>query len=116
MTMSAVLAKQLTFLLTERRRRYRPLVWRSFTPIRTGIPRWANTVEVIRLKEYGNEPVPIEMGTNKAPVPTRDRDSVTLRVFEYLVAYQLMQSDLERAAVTWVSVITSRTLANLRSP
>src|SRR5690606_28183842 len=115
MTTSAVLAKQLTFPRTEPRRRYRPLVWRSFTPIRTGIPRWANTVEVIRLKEYGNEPVPIEMGTNKAPVPTLDRDSGTLPVFEYMLAYQIMQSDLERAAVTGVNVNAAKTLSNQRS-
>lgn len=116
MTTSAVLAKQLTYLLGERRRKFRPLRWRNFVRLRTGIPSWAERVEVIKLTENAQEPIPWQDGTaNKAPVPSFDRNSGYFGVAEYALAYQIFQTELDRAAVTGVNVPDVKVNANQRS-
>jgi hypothetical protein len=113
--MTAVLIRQLTFLLAERRKQYRPLVWRSVVPIRTGIPNWAEKLEVVKLTEQGNEPVPHQMGNQKAPVPSYDRSAGYLTLAEFALAYQVFQSELDRAQVTGINVSATKVLANQRS-
>lgn len=110
-----VLTKQLTFLLGERQKRFRPLAWRSFLPIKSGIPGWAESVEIIKVSPNGTaEPVPHQMGNQKAPMPSLDRTSGTLPMREFALAYQVFQAELDRAAVTGINVQASSVLANAR--
>jgi hypothetical protein len=113
--MSAVLARQLTYLLATRRKQYRALQWRSIVPIRTGIPTWAENLEIQKITEQGNEPVPHQLGNQKAPTPAYDKDSGSLKVFEFALAYQIFDSELEKAAVTGINVSAQKVLANQRS-
>lgn len=113
--MSVVLTKQLTYLLGERQKRFRPLQWRNFLPIKGGIPGWAESVEIIKVSPNGTaEPVPHQMGNQKAPTPTLDRSSGTLPMREFALAYQVFQAELDRAAVTGINVSTTATLTNAR--
>lgn len=113
--MSAVLARQLTFLLAERRRQYRALQWRTIVPVKTGIPEWAESLEVLKLSEQGNEPVPHKLGNQKAPVPSYDRTSGTLTLVEFALMYQIFDSELLKAEKTGINVSAQKVLANQRS-
>ncbi len=113
--MSVILSKQLTYLLGERQKRFRPLQWRNFLPIKTGIPGWAESVEIIKVTPMGlAEPVPHQMGNQKAPTPSLDRSGGTLPMREFALAYQVFQAELERAQVTGVNVQSTAVLTNAR--
>lgn len=113
--MSAVLVQQLTYLLQQRRRLYRPLQWRSIVPIKTGIPHWAENVTVYKVTENSNEPVPHQIGNQKAPIPSLDRSGGSLKLAEYALGIQIWDADLERKERTGIDVQTSATLANQRA-
>lgn len=113
--MNPVLPRTLTYLLATRRKQYRALEWRSIVPVRSGIPNWAEFLEVQKITENGNEPVPHQEGNQKAPVPSYDRSAGTLKLFEFALAYQLFDSELEKAQVTGMPVSALKVLANQRS-
>lgn len=113
--MNPVLARSLTFLLATRRKQYRPLQWRTIVPVRTGIPNWVESLEIQKIVENGNEPVPHQEGNQKAPSPSYDRSAGTLKLFEFALAYQLFDSELEKAQITGMPVSALKVLANQRS-
>jgi hypothetical protein len=113
--MNPVLARSLTYLLATRRKQYRPLQWRSIIPLRNGIPNWVENLEVQKIVENGNEPVPHQEGNQKAPVPSYDRSSGTLKLFEFALMYQIFDSELEKAEITKMPVSALKVLANQRS-
>ncbi len=113
--MSAVLTQQLTYLLQQRRRLYRPLQWRTIVPVKTGIPNWAETVSVFKVTENSNEPVPHQIGNQKAPIPSIDRTGGSLKLAEYALAYQIWDADIERKIATGIDVQTSSVAANSRA-
>ncbi len=113
--MNPVLPRTLTYLLATRRKQYRALDWRTIVPTRTGIPNWVENLEVQKITENGNEPVPHQEGNQKAPTPSYDRNAGSLKLFEFALAYQLFDSELEKAAVTGMPVSALKVLANQRS-
>jgi hypothetical protein len=113
--MNPVLARTLTMLLATRRKEYRALDWRTIVPIRPGIPEWVENLEVQKITEIGNEPVPHQMGNQKAPTPSYDRSAGTLKLFEFALAYQIFDSELLKAQVTGMPVAPIKVLANQRS-
>jgi len=110
-----VLARQLTLLLATRRKLYRALEWRSIVPIRTGIPNWVENLEIQKITENANEPVPHQDGNQKAPTPGYDRNAGSLKLFEFALAYQIFQSELDKAAVTGMPVSSLKVQANQRA-
>lgn len=113
--MNPVLPRTLTYLLATRRKQYRALEWRTIVPTRTGIPNWVESLEIQKITENGNEPVPHQEGNQKAPVPSYDRSAGSLKLFEFALAYQLFDSELEKAEVTKMPVSALKVLANQRS-
>lgn len=113
--MSAVLFGQLTYLLGQRRRQYRPLLWRGIVPIKTGIPTWAENVAIVKVLENANEPVPHQIGNQKAPSPSFDRSRGTLGLLEFALSYQIFQAELDRAQVTGINIQDTAVLANQRA-
>jgi hypothetical protein len=113
--MNPVLARTLTMLLATRRKEYRALDWRSIVPIRPGIPEWVENLEVQKITENGNEPVPHQTGNQKAPVPSYDRTAGTLKLIEFALMYQVWDSELLKAQVTGMPVVPLKVLSNQRS-
>ena len=113
--MSAVLIQQLTYLLGTRKRLYRPLQWRSILPIKTGIPKWAQNVQIYKITENSNEPVPHQIGNQKAPIPSVDRTGGSLKLMSFDLMYQIWDEDLTRKQVTGIDVEASSVLANQRA-
>ncbi len=113
--MNPVLARSLTMLLATRRKQYRALEWRTIVPTRTGIPNWVENLEVQKITENGNEPVPHQDGNQKAPVPSYDRSAGSLKLIEFALMYQIFQSELDKSAVTGMPVQPLKVLANQRS-
>lgn len=113
--MNPVIARTLTMLVATRRKQYRALDWRKIVPLRTGIPNWVESLEVQKITENGNEPVPHQEGNQKAPVPSYDRSAGSMKLFEFALAYQLFDSELEKAEVTGMPVSSIKPMANQRS-
>lgn len=113
--MNPVLARTLTMLLATRRKEYRALDWRTIVPIRPGIPDWVENLEVQKITENGNEPVPYQSGAQKAPVPSYDRTAGTMKLFEFALMYQVFDSELVKAEVTGMPVTPLKVLSNQRS-
>jgi hypothetical protein len=113
--MNPVLARTLTMLLATRRKQYRALDWRTIVPVRSGIPNWVENLEIQKITENSNEPVPHQEGNQKAPTPSYDRSAGTLKLFEFALAYQIFDSELEKERVTGMPVSAIKVLANQRS-
>lgn len=113
--MPTALQRELTFLLAERRKAYRPLQWRQIVQLKRGIPEWAENLEVIKLSEQANEPVPHQMGNQKAPTPSYDRSAGYLKLVEFALAIQIFDSELLRAEKMGINVSATKALANQRA-
>jgi len=113
--MPTALQRELTFLIAERRKAYRPLQWRQIVQLKRGIPEWAENLEVIKLSEQANEPVPHQMGNQKAPTPSFDRSAGYLKLVEFALAYQIFDSELIRSEKMGINVSATKVLANSRA-
>jgi hypothetical protein len=113
--MPTALARELTFLVAERTRNYRPLQFRQIVPLKTGIPEWAESLEIIKVTEQASEPVPHAMGNQKAPTPSFDRSAGYLKLFEFALAYQVFDAEITRAEKMGVNVSAKKVLANARA-
>lgn len=113
--MSAVLVNQLTYLLGTVRANFRALLWRTVLPIRTGIPEWAENVQQYKIVNNAAEPVPHQIGNQKAPTPSFDRSKGSLPLLEFALGMNIWDAELARKEQTGIDVSEESSLANSRS-
>lgn len=103
----------LEYIAGQSRELFRPKKFRRICRIDSSVPEWAEKVTEVKIKAYGDVRPTIN-GVSDAPrMPSIDRDSNSITVFEFEAAYDVRYDDLVKDNVIGLSTPVEKSKANL---
>lgn len=110
-TDTAFITRQLTWLLEETHALYRPAFWRSFIRKTSNIPTWVQKVQITTVQDFARL-VPSQYLGAALPKPTLSKTEKLVNMVSFLCGYDLMDRDVDRAAMTGTNVSSALPRAN----
>lgn len=111
---SAVISKELNYIESTVRRRYRPAKWRAIIQAMRGIPKWAEKIEVHKVIDFASLK-PLQMQGGQLPTPNIERSPTLFSLTDYGCAYQVYNDEIDRAQRTGIRPDVERPMANARA-
>jgi len=110
-TDTALITRQLTWLLEQKTALYRPTHFREFVQVDRSVPSWVEFPVVHKVEGFADIR-PLQQQGGQLPEPNVVMSEKKLRMVQFGCAYRVMDREVELAARTGVNVSAARVEAN----
>ena len=115
MPSALAIPRELTHVQQNVRNNHRPFKWRSIMKIARDIPEWADKVETTRITSQARLVPTDDYGPSELPVPSLERETETLNLYEFGAAYKYFDREILKARKLEVNLPMEQAAANWRA-